>query len=282
MHLPAHPHTQKSIPALDSVSTDPILFAQVPDLDTVSKKLVSFIDTANPPLPSAPRIKQTLTTVLIPALKARFSTASSPKLGPSPSGAVLVQWAEITRALSTSLSAAQLFPLVDLWRLAILDSAVGAFCASSAGDTSDPIQMLLVKGLTTLGQSDPTARNYVLTLLRLFSNTFATPALARSVLSVVGKRKGVTSLLVSSLLHADAPVRTAAASLAFNVAACVQKERLEAVRTRYGPFAASEDDGDWEVEVVSAVLEALQNEVQSEDISEPSIPLGSLSTILTS
>lgn len=264
----AHPHAQKSIPALDSVSTDPILFTQVPNLDTVSTKLASFIDSANPPIPSALSIKQALATVLIPALKARFSSTPTSKPGPSPSGAVLTQWTETTRVLSASLPAAQLFPLVDLWRLAVLDNTVSAFCAASAGGTSDPIQILLVKGLATLGQSDATARNFLLTLLRLLSNTFATPALARNILGAAGKRKSVTSLLVSSLLHADALVRTAAASLAFNVAACVQKERLEAVRQRYGPFAASEDDGDWEVEIVSAVLEALQNETQSEDISK--------------
>lgn len=261
---PPHPHTQKSLPALDLVSTDPILFTQVPDLDTVSNKLLSFIDaTTNSALPASSNIKQTLATVLIPALKARFPSASSKsKPGPSPSSAVLTQWADVTRSLVTTLPAAQLFPLVDLWRLAVLDAAVGAFCTAAAA--GDPVQTLLVKGLATLGE--PAGRSYVLTLLRLLANTFAAPALARGLVSGVGKRKGVTALLVASLLHADAPVRTAAASLAFNIAAYVQKERLEAVRNRYGPFATSEEDGDWEVEVVSAVLEALRNETQSEDI----------------
>ena len=65
-----------------------------------------------------------------------------------------------------------------------------------------------------------------------------------------GKRAGVTSLLVTSLLHADAHVRTAAASLAFNVAAYVQRGRLEQVRNRKGYVSPTTDeDGEWEVEV---------------------------------
>jgi hypothetical protein len=43
-------------------------------------------------------------------------------------------------------------------------------------------------------------------------------------------RQDVTAVLVPSLLHEDVQVRTAAASLAFNVAAVLQKPRVEAVR----------------------------------------------------
>ncbi|GJE88311.1 PPPDE putative peptidase domain-containing protein [Phanerochaete sordida] len=260
---PPHPHTQKSIPSLDSVSTDPILFKQVPDLNVVLTKLSSFIDAANPQIPSSTTAKAVLSSEVIPVLKARF--ASNVKPSPSLTTGALSKWTEVTRQLSVSLPAAQLFPLVDLWRLALLDGATGAFCASASGGSADPIQYLLVKGLALLSDApDGATRNYFLTLLRLLSNAFATPALARTLLSGAGKRTGVTALLVHSLLHADGAVRTAAASLAFNVAACVQRARLEQVRARYGPFAAADEDGDWEVEVVSAVLEALQNETQSE------------------
>lgn len=209
---------------------------------------------------------------MIPALKARFPSPSG-KPGPSPPHAVLTKWADATRTLTTVLPAAQLFPLVDLWRLALLDAAVGAFCASAAGGPGDPVQALLTTGAATLSAppaAAAAARNYVLTLLRLLANAFATPALAQTLVgaSAAGRRRVLTAVLVASLLHADAPVRTAAASLAFDVAAYVQKGRLEQVRRRYGPFAAADEDGEWEVEVVSAVLEALRNETQSEDIGE--------------
>ena len=131
---------------------------------------------------------------------------------------------------------------------------------------SDPVQAILVKALTTLSSQEApaTVRPYMLTTLRFLSNAFSSDQLARVLLSA--KRTAVTALLVSSLLHADASVRTAAASLAFNVASFLQKGRLEAVRARYGPFTGSDDEGEWEVELVSAVLEGIANEKQSEDI----------------
>ncbi|KAI0087719.1 PPPDE putative peptidase domain-containing protein [Irpex rosettiformis] len=259
---PPHPHTQKSIPALDTVSTNPILFTQVPALDTVLSKLISFIDKSALQTTSAQTVKQRLTSEVVPWLKTRFPAAQQSKATkPPPSNQLLIHWTETTRELVTALPPGELFPLVDMWRLALLDDTVAAYCASNSGSTSDPVQLLLVQGLANISQPTP-ARNYTLTLLRLLSNTFASPTLGSSVL----KRKPLTTILVHNLLHEDAAVRTAAASLGFNVAAFIQKERLEAVRQRYGPFAKSEEDGDWEVEIVSAVLEAIGNEKQSEEI----------------
>ena len=76
--------------------------------------------------------------------------------------------------------------------------------------------------------TDPTAaqqRNYVLTLLRLLSNVFSTPVLSHWLLSV--HKAGMTrDVLVPCLLNEDPMVRTAAASLAFNVAGGVQRGRV--------------------------------------------------------
>ena len=82
----------------------------------------------------------------------------------------------------------------------------------------------------------------------------------------------MTTLLVSTLLHEDPGVRTAAASLAFNVSVYVQKPRVEKVR---GGRRGDDDDDDdeksdgeeeWEVEIVSAVVEAVRSERMSEDV----------------
>lgn len=170
--------------------------------------------------------------------------------------------------LTAHLSPAQLFPVVDMWRLAILDNAFSSWC--SASTTIDPIQVFLVKALSTLGNPDsqPSARNYILTTLRLLSNTFSNPTLAQCILSPSGKRPGVTALLISTLLHEDASVRTAAASLVFNISASIQKTRVDQMRSMNGSVAGLGEDGDWEVEVVSAVLESIRNETRNEDIGE--------------
>lgn len=209
--------------------------------------------------------QQRITTEVIPFLKVRFP-ASQPTKAPKPqpvSNALLVHWTETTRDLCAALSASELFPIVDMWRLAVLDENIARFCAIASGGTADPIQMLLVQGLANI--SSPTlARNFTLTLLRLLSNMFAHTSLA----SVVFRRKPVTTILVTNLLHEDAAVRTAAASLAFNVAAFVQKARVEQVGKKYGPFAQSDEDGDWEVEILSAVLEATRNENKNEEVGK--------------
>ncbi|TCD70510.1 hypothetical protein EIP91_002855 [Steccherinum ochraceum] len=263
--FPPHPHAKLSLPALDKVSTSPILFTQVPALDTVSAKLASFIDASASSISQASTVKQILCTEFPTFLKGRFATDSKTKC-PAPTPQLLTKWTEATKTLLNALAPNQLFPLTDMWRLAILDETIANWCATSSGTSNDPVQAILLKALSTLSkpEAQATARPYLLTTLRLFSNAFSADPLARSVMSA--KRTTVTSLLVSSLLHADASVRTAAASLAFNVSAFVQKGRLEAVRTQYGPFAGSEEEGEWEVEMISAVLEAIANEVQSEDI----------------
>ncbi|KAI0297630.1 hypothetical protein BC826DRAFT_1184547 [Russula brevipes] len=61
-------------------------------------------------------------------------------------------------------------------------------------------------------------------------------------------------------------VRVAAASLAFNVSACVQKGRIARIKgsDAVGGNRAGEEDGEWEMELVSAVAEALGSEEESE------------------
>ena len=255
---------------------NPILFTQVPALDTVSTKLASFIDAA----PSSAELqlaKQTIIGVVVPFLKSRFpgkDASAAPKKPAIPaSPQILTNLATATVALSNSLPLAQLFPLVDMWRLAVLDEPVASWLASAP--TPDPLQQLLDKLLTLLDSGDAAAkasgRNYTLTVLRLLANGFAHAALARTLLAAAGKRAAVTRVVVAALLHEDAAVRTAAAGLAFDVAAALQRSRVERLRgaSTAGPAAVVvEEDEEWEVELVSAVLEALSNEVQSEEVGE--------------
>jgi hypothetical protein len=84
-------------------------------------------------------------------------------------------------------------------------------------------------------------------------------------------------VLINTLLHPDRLVRVAAASLAFNVGAWVQRGRVARVRGKevLDGIRDGEEDGEWEVELVSAVVEALASEEESEDAGEwsPSPPI---------
>ena len=157
-----------------------------------------------------------------------------------------------------------------MWRLATLDEFVATWLA--ANPSPDPQQVLLTMALELLDSPDPaqksSARNYLLTVLRLIANGFAHVALTRALLARGGKREVVTRAVVATLLHEDAAVRTAAASLAFNIAAALQQSRVEQLRgvtTGKTPLEVEEDE-EWEVELVCAVLEAISNEMQSEEV----------------
>ena len=253
---------------------NPILFQQVPPLDTVSNKLVASIDAcaSSSDIQAA---KKTLTTAVLPYLKSRFPDTKTggkkPAIPATPQ--LLAGFSATTKTLAATLPLAQLFPLVDMWRLAVVDDAVAAnWLAIPTNPNPDVLLLLLEKALEVLDVSDSAqkaaGRNYILTVLRLLSNGFAHTALARALLSraaPVGKRTQVTRVVVATLLHEDAAVRTAAASLTFDVAAALQKSRVDRLRGG-AALVAIEEDEEWEAELVSAVLEALSKEVQSEEV----------------
>ncbi|KAL4258141.1 DeSI family protein [Pleurotus pulmonarius] len=230
------------------------------------------------------KAKDALTSRVVPFLKARaalLSSSTSPKSplnnaksplnksNPNPltiplDPSTLAAFARATSTLAGALPADQLFPLVDMWRLALLDARVGTFVSTRGED--NPISVFLAK-LSTSNDSnnanDASTRNYVLVLLRLLANAFASPDLARRMMQpsesmngVVGGMGGLrdawTPLLVGALLHADPGVRTAAASLAFNAAATDD--------------SAGADDSEWALELASALVEAIERETTNEDV----------------
>jgi len=270
--LTAHPHTALSLPAIEALSVDPILFAQVPVLNTVLTKLISFIDAAPDELSKA-ELKQTLAQSMVPYLKTRFASTKANSSLPSASKTSLVAWSKTTVTLVDALPVSELFPLVDMWRLAILDPVVGTWCASTiAKPDTNPIFAFLTKAAWAVNNPASNSRNFILTMLRLLSNAFSSSDITRQLLSDipaagehVSPRSRTTDVLISTLLHENAAVRTAAASLVFNVAAYLQKGRVNKERN---PGADEEivEDGDWEVELISSVIEALGRETGSEEV----------------
>ncbi|EGN98049.1 hypothetical protein SERLA73DRAFT_182913 [Serpula lacrymans var. lacrymans S7.3] len=260
--FPPHPHTSLSLPTIQALSLNPILFTQVPALESVSTKLQGFIDAAptwSSPLPKA-EVKQVLTQLVLPYLKAKH--VSKPPL-PNVK-APLDRWAQVTLCLSSSLAVNDLFPLVDMWRLALLDPGASTWCASNRSQ-SNPTSIFLTKANDLLENSTPAVnpRNFLLTVLRMFCNAFSSEVLARELLS--SNKTNIATLLVNTLLHSDATVRTAAASLAFNCAGYLQKLRVKKVR---GEEVGGDqvEDGDWEVELTSAIIEAIDREEGSEEV----------------
>jgi hypothetical protein len=156
-----------------------------------------------------------------------------------------------------------LFPLLDVWRLAILEPAIAPL-------TLAPLVKVLTSTSASLSSSP---RATLLTLLRLATNALGTssPGFTRSLLAAdASARAALTGVLVQTLLHSDRLVRVAAASLAFNVGAWVQRGRVTRIKGGdvVDGIRVDEEDGEWEVELVSAVTEALANEEESEDAGQ--------------
>ncbi|KAI0056556.1 DUF862-domain-containing protein [Artomyces pyxidatus] len=250
--FPPHSHTKLDLPSVASVALDPILFQQVPVLDTVRDKIISFIDTApEDTLPNKAQTKDALTRVIFPWLNQRFIKKSSTP----PTTAVITSFSQTSSTLVAALPVASLFPLLDIWRLALLEPTL-------ASTTLASLKLLLAK----IHADAPRAT--LLTLLRLLSNALGT-ALARPLLAGDAQAKAaLTGVLVQTLLHADRLVRVSAASVAFNLAAWVQRGRVARAKGEEAGngIGESEEDGEWEVEIVSAVVEALGTEAESEDI----------------
>jgi hypothetical protein len=230
----------------------------VPAFDTVHDKLVSFIDST-PSLQNSSILKDDLASTIFPWLKSRYAEKSK-VVTTETSHKVVLAFGRTMTALVTDLPAASLFPLLDVWRLAILEPTIAIM-------TFVPFVHLL-SSINDSVSSSPRAT--ILTLLRLASNSLGTSLSRTLLVSDVQARAALTGVLVQSLLHSDRLVRVAAASLGFNVGAWVQKCRLARARGEdvVNGLREDEEDGEWEVELVSAVAEALANEEESEDAGE--------------
>ncbi|KAF8626145.1 hypothetical protein AX15_005039 [Amanita polypyramis BW_CC] len=262
---PPHPHTKLSLPFIQKISFNPILFTQVPSIDAVTAKLDIFIDSAIWPGSasySKAQVKAIISNTASPYFKARFSSSGEiHEQLHSATPAMLSSYSQASSVLINALHVEGLFPLIDLWRLLVLDPATGSWIASQSNFDDHPLSLLLANAYSMV-MSGP--RNYVLTLLRLFANVFASPGIAQRLVLGVQKQR-MTMLIIQTLLHDDAMIRNASASLIFNLSAALQRNRVESIVEETSKISIQvEESEDWEVEVVSAIVEALRREKENE------------------
>lgn len=270
----AHVHSSLSLPHLAAVSTDPIIFKMVTSLDAVATKLSDFIDSSELPMEEKARVKHTIESEALPFLRLQILPSGKSAMKPLPSlTPMLTRWTDASKTLVSALPTEQLFPLVDLWRIGFLSMAVGTWVseehARSLGVASSVISEFLKRA-----ELKPLPRSFILTLLKCLSNAFGSSALSRRLLAPGLLREKLTDLAVSGLLEADGQVRAAAASLVFNIASCAQAQRVDAEKRDSVPQIYTGPDVEWEIEVVSAVIEGIRRE-ESEDIREFSASLKS-------
>ncbi|KDQ06791.1 hypothetical protein BOTBODRAFT_39329 [Botryobasidium botryosum FD-172 SS1] len=268
--FPPHPHTKLPLRTLISFPLTPITFRNPPDLNTVSNKLISFIDALAPGgLPDSANVKKVVTTSFVPELVTRFPSTKTPST-PSPgaiSGSTLKEWSSATASLVKALPPAQLFPLVDLWRLAVLVLPSSSSVSAEVGTL--PMALGAADDIFRKTIRTPNApKPLLLTALRLAANVLAANDTGNLLFRGPAGSELVMGLATTGLLHADAGVRTAAASIAFNVATARYARRRAAMQAPQSGGGSDGDDGgaDLEVEMVSALVEAIGRETGSEEV----------------
>ena len=227
----------------------------------VSKLFSSIEEVSWPTTVNSTRdqIKNTISESFAPYLKGRISAAKESTAGVLSMSSMLSSWSSATSVMIIVLPMDALFPLIDMWRLTFLDPAACSWASSaSASACGGFIQVIASRTLDVLGtwENIKGPRNYVLTVLRLMCNLFSSVVLARRILTDETLRGILTGVMVESLVSEDGSVRTAASSIAFNMAAWLQN----------GKGMEGERNEEREVEMISAVVEALGREKSNEQV----------------
>ncbi|WWD09099.1 hypothetical protein V865_007219 [Kwoniella europaea PYCC6329] len=255
--FPTHIHRKMFLPSIESLPHNPITASNAPNYTALVGKLEGFL--------SGKGREDDLKLVkdrVIPMLEDKST------LGDADLRNLVNDWIESTDRLLDTLKPEETFPVIDLWRVGLTHSRISALLAlklrPSPSPTptlsNNPVLTILSLTVDTLSSAGPTntPKPFLLTVLRLITNLLASDQLDNLILSPEGHvviQEKVISILVESLLHPDQSVRSSAAGIAINAGAWMQRNKGDELA-----------DVDWEVELVSAIVEAIGRE-DDEDVS---------------
>ena len=233
MAHPAHPHTSLRVPMLRRAHKM-VTYPKVPPVDKLVAKMgPSGADPA------------------VSALKEFVTARQQSGAADAPLPALPLLSGFITKSIQ-SLPPETLFPVIDLFRVALVDPRLSGYFAQ---DPSRTVLAVLEK-VAGLEQNCPYTLRIV--TLQMACNLFSTPLFPPKLLSDPGLATPVLQLVTTSLLDNEhPPVRVSAASLAFNIAATNHTRRL-----------AEQDDllpESSQVELTAGLLEAMGKERESKE-----------------
>ena len=234
MAHPPHQHTLLRLPTLQRLHKTPVTYTKIPPIEKLIAKM-----GASGSDPAVNALKDFVTT----RQQSGAVEASLPNLPAVTSF--------IAKSLQT-LPPETLFPIVDLFRLALVDPRVSGYYAEDASgsvfeiiatvnrlDTSCPYQLRIV----TLHMACNLFTSQLFPIKLFLEPSYSTP---------------LFQLVTSSLLDNEhPPVRVAASSLAFNMAASNHQQRIQG-NADFLPEGS-------QVELVASLLEAIGRERESKD-----------------
>lgn len=230
MAHPPHPHTNLNIPTLQRLHDHPVIYTKTPPLDKLIAKL-------------GPLQHDSAITALRTFITARETL--KPADSPLPS---LPALGTLIRKTIISLPPTSIFPLIDLFRLSLVDPRVSGYFAE---ESSHATVLACLSSATSLGDACPYALRIV--TLQMASNLFTSPLFPPVLLAEPTLSTPLIQLITSSLLDSvHPPLRVTAASVAFNIAAFNHQRRLH-VEPDLLPESA-------QVELLAGLLEALGRE----------------------
>lgn len=230
MAHPPHPHSNFKLSILQRLHETPVTYAKIPPLEKLTAKLG--------PLQKDPSVT---------ALKG-FITARQTSI---PAEAPLPSLPNIGAFIITSLKTidpASLFPLIDLFRVAVIDPRVSGFFAE---EPSHATVFACFSSVIALGEKCPYGLRII--TLQLASNLFTSSLFPPQLLSNPTLSTPLIQLLTASLLDpTHVPLRVTAASVAYNMAAFNHLQRLQSKPDLLAESA--------QVELMAGLLEALGGE----------------------
>ena len=234
MAHPPHPHTLLRLPTLQRLHKTPVSYTKIPPIEKLIAKMGSYGSS-----PAVCALKDFITT----RQQSGAMEASIPDL-PAISTFII-------KSIQT-LPPESLFPIVDLFRLALVDPRVSGYYAE---DTAETVFRILNE-VNRLDTSCPYQLRIV--TLHMACNVFTSPLFPIKLFSEPSYSTPLFQLVTSSLLDNEhPPVRVAASSLAFNITASNHQQRVR------GNADCLQEGG--QVELVASLLEAIGRERESKD-----------------
>ncbi len=234
MAHPPHPHTLLRLSTLQRLHKTPVTYTKIPPIE----KLIAKMGTSGSN-PAVGTLRDFVTT------RQQSGAVEAP----------LPDLPAVTTFLSKSiqaLPAENLFPIVDLFRLALVDPRVSGYYAENASES-------VFKILAAVNRLD-TSCPYQLRIvtLHMACNLFTSQLFPIKLFIEPSYSPPLLQLVTSSLLDNEhPPVRVAASSLAFNMSASNHQQRIQG----NGDFLPEGS----QVELVASLLEAIGRERESKD-----------------
>ncbi|KAI9484948.1 PUL domain-containing protein [Zychaea mexicana] len=173
-------------------------------------------------------------------------------------------WHMLLDKLLENLPLDHQFPLLDVFRTLLVIKTAAEYYMNDCTQ--------LIRIIENGYKQENVPKATLLMTLRVACNLFAhsilvTTYFTSTLPAATESRASLTQLLVSSLLSADSQVRQTAASLAFNCSTSVADERLKKEKEDgYLEGMAEQEDDDWQIEIVSAIMDDLSKETDEEVI----------------